>query len=81
MLRSGKVYRVRYCCSFIVSTMDSLPIFLIGRRMASAAEPKQKMTISASDGAGSRQPIPHLSAIRNRNIILINYPGASTQVL
>lgn len=58
--------------SFMVSTIDSFPIFLIGRRIASAAEPKHKTTISKRDTAGNCQLVPHLPAIRNWNIILFN---------
>jgi hypothetical protein len=43
--------------------MDSFPIFLIGRLIASAAEPKHKTTISSRDTAGSCQVVPHLSAM------------------
>ncbi len=61
-----------YCCTFIVSTIDSCPILLIGRRIANAAEPKHNMTIRSRGTTGSCQVVPHLSAIRNWNIILFN---------
>lgn len=56
----------------MVSTMDNCPILLIGRRIASAAEPKHSMTISSREATGSCQVVPHLPAIRNWNIILFN---------
>ena len=56
----------------MVSTMDSCPILLIGRLIASAAEPKHNITISSREVAGNCQIVPHLSAIRNWNIILFN---------
>ena len=44
--------------------MDSFPIFLIGRLIASAAEPKHKTTISSRDAAGSCQlPDPAVCGI------------------
>ena len=48
----GTVSAIRSLLPADCTLADSLLIFLIGRRMASAAEPKQRMTISASDGAG-----------------------------
>ena len=60
-----------YCCSLMVSTIAILLICLMGRLIAIAADAKHSRTMSKREVTGTCQPVPHFSAIKNWNIILL----------
>lgn len=71
LLVIGGFYKKCYCCTLTVSTIAILLICLIGRPIAIAADIRHKRTINSNELTGMLQSIPHLSVIKNRNIILL----------